>query len=153
MTAIGVFWWAASEADRLSTLTVLALPIAALAVVSFAMVRTVDESDGVMIRSVLFHAALAALAVAAWTHDLPRSTRIVLAESCLLSVHDGDEFDCAGWTGRVDAGPGYRRFDLDDASADIVLSDDTPTPSAASFAPTYRHLHGDWYLLAPWGAP
>lgn len=153
VAAIAVFWWVASEADRLSTFSVLALPIAGLAVVSISILRTIDESDGVVIRVILVHAALAVLAVVAWTNDAPRSTRVMVAESCLRSAHDGDTFDCGGWTGSVTVTTDGWYYDIDDAAADLVLSPDTPTPSPASFAPTYRHLYGDWYLRAPWGAP
>jgi hypothetical protein len=148
---MALFWWVASAADRLSTFSVLALQIAGLAVVSFSILRTIDESDGVVIRVILVHAALAVLAVVAWTTDAPRSTRVMAAEWCLRSAQDGDTFDCGGWTGRVTVTTDGWYYDIDDAAADLVLSPDAPTP--ASFAPTYRHLYGDWYLRAPWGAP
>ena len=148
---MALFWWVASAADRLSTFSVLALPIAGLAVVSFSILRTIDESDGVVIRVILVHAALAVLAVVAWTTAAPRSTRVMAAEWCLRSAQDGDTFDCGGWTGRVTVTTDGWYYDIDDAAADLVLSPDAPTP--ASFAPTYRHLYGDWYLRAPWGAP
>ena len=148
---MALFWWVASAADRLSTFSVLALPIAGLAVVSFSILRTIDESDGVVIRVILVDAALAVLAVVAWTTDAPRSTRVMAAEWCLRSAQDGDTFDCGGWTGRVTVTTDGWYYDIDDAAADLVLSPDAPTP--ASFAPTYRHLYGDWYLRAPWGAP
>ena len=159
VAAMALFWWVASEADQLSTFSVLALPIAGLAVVSFSILRTIDESDGVVIRVILVDAALAVLAVVAWTNDVPRSTRVMVAESCLRSAHDGDQFDCGGWTGSMTATTNGRYYDIDNAAAELVLSPDAPTPSPSpspspsSFAPTYRHLYGDWYLRAPWGAP
>ena len=128
VAAIAVFWWVASEADRLSTFSVLALPIAGLAVVSISILRTIDESDGLVIRG-----SSSMQPSPSWRSSRGRTThpltRVMVAESCLRSAHDGDTFDCGGWTGSVTVTTDGWYYDIDDAAADLVLSPDTPTPS------------------------